>query len=148
MLPTCGLGHEFGRSQPDHADFAHQHFTKVKVSLIATAACVLDELGRIVKEAEVAREPDPISHVAGERDLLIAAVCRGSRAIVAAVASRADRGGAGRGSHGHRPVKVAVAALPIGTDRCDAEGVTHLIHLGRFGPVHDKSASYQEVRAC
>jgi transposase len=46
-----------------------------------------------------------------------------------------------------RQVKGALKAMPIKTDRRDAEGVARLLHLGWFRPVHCKSVSAQEVRA-
>jgi len=38
-------------------------------------------------------------------------------------------------------------AMPVKTDRRDAEGIARLLHLGWFRPVHCKSVSAQEVRA-
>lgn len=46
-----------------------------------------------------------------------------------------------------RQVKGALKAMPIKTDRRDAEGIAPLLHLGWFRPVHCKSVSVQEVRA-
>lgn len=46
-----------------------------------------------------------------------------------------------------RQVKGALKAMPIKTDRRDAEGVARLLHLGWFRPVHCKSVSAQETRA-
>ena len=46
-----------------------------------------------------------------------------------------------------RQVKGALKAVPIKTDRRDAEGIARLLHLGWFRPVHCKSVSAQEVRA-
>ncbi len=46
-----------------------------------------------------------------------------------------------------RQVKGALKAMPIKTDRRDAEGIARLLHLGWFRPVHCKSVSAQEVRA-
>lgn len=44
-------------------------------------------------------------------------------------------------------MKGALKAMPIKTDRRDAEGIARLLHLGWFRPVHCKSVSAQEVRA-
>ncbi len=44
-------------------------------------------------------------------------------------------------------MKGALRAMPIKTDRRDAEGIARLLHLGWFRPVHCKSVSAQEVRA-
>lgn len=46
-----------------------------------------------------------------------------------------------------RQVKAALSAMPIKTDRRDARGITQLLRMGWFRPVHCKSASAQEVRA-
>ena len=46
-----------------------------------------------------------------------------------------------------RQVKGALKAMPIKTDRRDAEGIARLLHLGWFRPVHCKSILAQETRA-
>lgn len=46
-----------------------------------------------------------------------------------------------------RQVKGTLKAMPIKTDRRDAEGIARLLHLGWFRPAHCKSVSAQEVRA-
>ena len=46
-----------------------------------------------------------------------------------------------------RQVKGALKAMPIKTDRRDAEGIARLLHIGWFRPEHCKSVSAQEVRA-
>jgi len=46
-----------------------------------------------------------------------------------------------------RQVKSALKAMPVKTDRRDAEGTAHLLRMGWFRPVHCKPASAQEVRA-
>ncbi|WP_242494222.1 hypothetical protein [Salipiger sp. IMCC34102] len=44
-------------------------------------------------------------------------------------------------------VKGALKAMPIKTDRRDAEDIARLLHLGWLRPVHCRSVSSQEVRA-
>ena len=46
-----------------------------------------------------------------------------------------------------RQVKSALKAMPIKTDRRDAEGIARLLQMGWFRPVHCKTVSSQEVRA-
>ena len=46
-----------------------------------------------------------------------------------------------------RQVKAALKAMPIKTDRRDAEGIARLLQMGWFRPVHCKSVSSQEMRA-
>lgn len=44
-------------------------------------------------------------------------------------------------------MQIALRAMPIKTDRRDAEGIARLFHLGWFRPVHCNSVPAQEVRA-
>lgn len=46
-----------------------------------------------------------------------------------------------------RLVKGVLRAMPIKTDRRDAEGIVRLLHLGWFRPVQCKSASAQDFGA-
>ena len=46
-----------------------------------------------------------------------------------------------------RQVKGALKAMPIKTDRRDAEGIARLLQVGWFRSVHCKSMSAQEMRA-
>ena len=46
-----------------------------------------------------------------------------------------------------RQLKGALKAMPIKTDRRDAEGIARLLQMGWFRPVHCKSVSSQEMRA-
>ena len=48
---------------------------------------------------------------------------------------------------GTRKVNAALKAMPIKTDRRDAEGIARLLLMGWFRPVHCKSVSSQEMRA-
>ena len=44
-------------------------------------------------------------------------------------------------------MKGALTAMPIKTDRRDAEGIARLVHLGWFRQLHRKSISAQEIHA-
>ena len=44
-------------------------------------------------------------------------------------------------------MKAALKAMPIKTDRRDAEGIARLLQMGWFRPVHCKTVSSQEMRA-
>ena len=46
-----------------------------------------------------------------------------------------------------RQVKAALKAMPIKTDRRDAEGIAWLLQMAWFRPVHCKSVPSQEMRA-
>ena len=46
-----------------------------------------------------------------------------------------------------RPVKAALSAMVVKTDREDARGIARLLRMGWFRPVHRKSPDAREVRA-
>jgi len=95
-------------------------FIGLDVALAKTAICVVSEHGKIVREAEIASEPQP----------LLAWLHRGlTDAGLDAVLMET------------RQVKGALKATPVKTDRRDAEGIARLLHLGWFRLVHCKSAS-------
>ena len=117
------------------------------VSLASTAVCVLSSHGKVVKEITALSEPDDL-----ERAL------RSLRGTVVAVGLEA--GPLSQWLYRHltevgfdtvlmetRQVKGALKAMPIKTDRRDAEGIARLLHMGWFRPVHCKSISAQEMRA-
>ena len=122
-------------------------FIGLDVSLEKTAICVISEHGKIVREAQVASEPEALLHWIGDQDGEAAAIGleagplsqwlhRGLSAAELPVVLMETR-----------QVKGALKAMPIKTDRRDAEGIARLLHLGWFRPVHCKSVSAQEVRA-
>jgi transposase len=107
-------------------------FVGLDVSLAKTAACVLDEHGRIVKEVEVASEPEAIVRFAGELEGTIAAI-----GLEAGPLSQWLHRGCPRRIDvvlmETRQVKGALKAMPIKTDRRDAEGIARLLHLAGSG---------------
>jgi len=122
-------------------------FVGLDVSLAKTAICVISEHGKITKEAQVASEPEELVRWIGDQEGVIAAI-----GLEAGPLSQwLHRGLAAAGREvvlmETRQVKGALKAMPIKSDRRDAEGIARLLHLGWFRPVHCKSVSAQEVRA-
>lgn len=108
-------------------------FVGLDVLLEKTAICVVSEHGKIVREAQVASEPEELICWVRQQDSIIAAI--GLEAGLDVVPMET------------RQVKGALKAMPIKADRRDAEGIARLLHLCWFRPVHCKSVSAQEVRA-
>lgn len=122
-------------------------FMGLDVSLARTAVCVINEHGKVVKEAQVLSDPQAIIDFANTLE--------GSVAIIGL-----EAGALSQWLHRvlanarlevvlmeARQVKGALKAMPIKTGRRDAEGIARLLHLGWFRPSHCKSVSAQEVRA-
>ena len=103
-------------------------YVGLDVSLSSTTVCVLDEKGKVATEAQIAAiglEAGPLSHwlYKGMTDAGFEAVLPETR-----------------------QVKAALKAMPIKTDRRDAEGITRLLQIGWFRSVHCKTVSSQEIR--
>lgn len=122
-------------------------FVGLDVSLAKTAICVIGEHGKIVKEAQVASEPDALMNWVGEQDGSIAVVGLEAGPWSQWLHHGLTAAGLDVVPMETRQVKGALKAMPIKTDRRDAEGIARLLHLGWFRPVHCKPVSAQEARA-
>ena len=122
-------------------------FIGLDVSLASTAICVLGERGKIVTESRVASAPESL--VAFMRALPHGIAAIGLEA--GPLSQWLHKGLTDAGFEAvlmeTRQVKGALKAMPIKTDRRDAEGIARLLQMGWFRPVHCKSVSSQEVRA-
>ena len=122
-------------------------FVGLDVSLEKTAICVISEHGKIVREAQAASEPEALTRWIKELDETIAAVGLEAGPLSQWLYRGLTEAGLDVVLMETRQVKGALKAMPIKTDRRDAEGIARLLHLGWFRPVHCKSVSAQEVRA-
>lgn len=122
-------------------------FVGLDVSLEKTAICVISEHGKILKEAQVASEPDALLRWIGDQDGAVAAIGLEAGPLSQWLHRGLSEAGQPVVLMETRQVKGALKAMPIKTDRRDAEGIARLLHLGWFRPVHCKSVSAQEVRA-
>jgi transposase len=122
-------------------------FVGLDVSLEKTAICVISEHGKILKEAQVASEPDALLRWIGDQDGAVAAIGLEAGPLSQWLHRGLSDAGQPVVLMETRQVKGALKAMPIKTDRRDAEGIARLLHLGWFRPVHCKSVSAQEVRA-
>jgi len=122
-------------------------FIGLDVSLASTAICIVNARGKVVQETTVASEPEAL--VGFLRSLSDGTLAVGLEA-----------GPLSQWLHKHmteagfetvlmetRRVKGALKAMPIKTDRRDAEGIARLLQMGWFRSVHCKSVSAQEIRA-
>jgi transposase len=117
------------------------------VSLEKTAICVIIEHGRIVKEAQTLSEPGALDQWLRAHGGDVAAIGLEAGPLSQWLHRGLTAAGWDTVLMETRQVKGALKAMPIKTDRRDAEGIARLLHLGWFRPVHCKSVSAQEVRA-
>lgn len=123
------------------------HFIGVDVSLASSALCVVDMRGRVVKEVKVASEPEALASFVRSLPLEITAVGLEAGPLSQWLHKSLTDAGVPAVLMETRQVKAALKAMPIKTDRRDAEGIARLLQMGWFRPVHCKSISAQEVRA-
>jgi len=123
------------------------HYAGIDVSLEASAVCVVDGAGKILRETKVASEPEaliawflslgqPLERIGLEAGPL-------SQWLYAAM----QKAGLAVELLETRHVRDAFKAMPVKSDRNDARGIAQLMRLGWFRPVHCKSVEAQETRA-
>ena len=113
------------------------------VSLASTAICVLGEKGKIVTEARAASAPDTLVSFMHELPYEIVAIGLEAGPLSQWLHKGLTDAGFEAVLMETRQVKAALKAMPIKTDRRDAEGT--LRRAGRF-PGHDRSPSIMTAR--
>ena len=122
-------------------------FIGLDVSLTSTAACVVTGQGKIVKEAQILSEPDALIRFLHELPQSLVTVGLEAGPLSQWLHKGLSDAGFETVLMETRQVKGALKAMPIKTDRRDAEGIARLLQMGWFRPVHCKSVSSQETRA-
>jgi transposase len=117
------------------------------VSLAMTAVCVLDARGSIVREARVESDPDALLAFLRELDCREPVIGLEAGPLSQWLYMGLRDAGCDVTLMETRQVKGALKAMPLKTDRRDAEAIARLLHVGWFRPVHCKSLSAQEMRA-
>lgn len=156
---ACAVNHQLKRLAIAHGslslfpyqsqseEYGMKLFIGLDVSLAKTAVCVINEHGKIAKEAQVPSEPQAIVDFANTLDGVVAIIGLEAGPLSQWLHRGLTDARLDVVLMETRQVKGALKAMPIKTDRRDAEGIARLLHLGWFRPVHCKSVSAQEVRA-
>lgn len=111
-----------------------------------TSICVISEYGNIIKEADAESEPEVLARWLNDLSGSIAAIGLEAGPLSQWLHRGLSEAGLDTVFMETREVKGALKAMPTKTNRCDAEGIARLLHLGWFRPVHCKSVSAQETR--
>jgi transposase len=117
------------------------------VSLASTAICVVSAQGKIVKETTAASEPEDLIATLKAIPGYLVAVGLEAGPLSQWLYRFLTDAGFVTVLMETRHVKGALKAMPIKTDRRDAEGIARLLQMGWFRPVHCKSMSAQEMRS-
>src|SRR5213082_639840 len=135
----CGLKHQQEKRSMDY-------FAGLDVSVKETSVCIVDDAGKIVREARVASEPEALLQVltntiyrfkrvgleAGPLSQWLYSVLAEAGLPVICVETR----------HMRAMLKVQINK----TDRNDARGVAQMMRVGLYRPVHVKTLRSQKLR--
>ena len=124
-----------------------KHYAGIDVSLNSSSVCVVDEIGKIVREVKVASEPVALIHCIKSLGVRVERIGLEAGPLSQWLYGALRESGLPVELLETRHVKAALSAMPMKTDRNDARGLAQLMRLGWFRPVHCKSMAAQEVRA-
>ena len=123
------------------------YYAGIDVSLEQSSVCVVDSLGKIVRETKVASEPEALQQHFADLGLPVVRVDLEAGALSQWLREGLVDAGLDVVSLETRHVKAAPSAMPVKTDRKDARGIAQLLRMGWYRPVHAKSTDAQAVRA-
>lgn len=123
------------------------HYAGIDVSLECASVCVVDASGRIVREDEVASEPEALIALFASLGFGLVRIGLEAGPLSQWLYAAMQKAGFAVELLETRHVRSAFKAMPVKTDRNDARGIAQLMRLGWFRPVHCKSMAAQEMRA-
>jgi transposase len=123
------------------------YFAGLDVSLEETAICVVDDAGKIVREARVASEPEALVAFFSECGMMMERVGLEACSSAAWLSSALTEAGIPAICIEARQAKAAMGAMPNKTDRNDARGLAQIMRTGWYRAVHGKSPSCRSWRA-
>jgi len=136
------------RSAPSINGGQHmQYYAGIDVSLEHSSVCVVDDQGKIVREAKVLSEPEALVQFFLELDLPLTLIGLEAGPLSQWLHAGLVKAGLAVVLLETRHVKAALSAMIVKTDRKDARGIAQLLRMGWYRSVHCKSLPAQEVRA-
>ena len=124
-----------------------RYFAGLDVSLEETAVCIIDEVGRIVREARVASEPEAPVRFFGACGMGMERVGLEACSLTAWLHAGLTKVDIPAICIETRQAKAAMGAMPNKTDRNDARGIAQIMRTGWYRAVHVKSSTCRSWRA-
>ena len=124
-----------------------EYFAGLDVSLEETAICIVDEAGRIVREARAASEPEALVAFFGACGMTLMRVGLEACSLSAWLHAGLTEAELPAICIEARQAKAAMGAMPNKTDRNDARGIAQIMRTGWYRAVHVKSPSCRSWRA-
>ena len=123
------------------------YFAGLDVSLEETAICIVDDAGRIVREARAASDPDVLAGFFAGCGMKLERVGLEACSMAAWLHAGLTEAGIPAICIEARQAKAAMGAMPNKTDRNDARGIAQIMRTGWYRAVHVKSPSCRSWRA-
>lgn len=124
-----------------------EYYAGIDVSLESASVCIVDDKGRIVREAKVASEPAALARWLKDVGVELTRIGLEAGPLSQWLFAGMAKAGLSVELLETRHVRAAFKTMPVKSDRKDARGIAQLMRLGWFRPVHCKSLPSQEMRA-
>ena len=122
------------------------HFAGLDVSVKETSVCIVDETGRIVREAKVASEPDALLAVLANPAYRFKRIGLEAGPLSQWLFSALAEASLPAICVETRHMRAALKAQINKTDRNDARGIAQMMRAGLYRPVHVKTVRSQKLR--
>ncbi len=123
-----------------------EHFAGLDVSVKETSLCIVDEAGKIVREAKVASEPDALLRVLKNGAYHFKRIGLEAGPLSQWLFSALAEVGLPVICVETRHMRAALKAQINKTDRNDARGMAQMMRAGLYRPVHVKTLRSQKLR--
>src|SRR5688572_13098685 len=124
-----------------------EHYAGLDVSLEETSVCIVDGAGKIIRETQVASEPEALVGYFSALEITVVRIGLEAGPLSQWLHAALTEAGFEVVLLETRHVKAALSAMTVKTDRKDARGIAQLLRMGWYRPVHGKTVPAQEVRA-
>jgi transposase len=123
-----------------------EHFAGLDVSVKETSICIVDDTGRIVREAKVASEPDALLQVLKNPTYSFKRIGLEAGPLSQWLYSALGEAGLPVICVETRHMRAVLKAQINKTDRNDARGIAQMMRAGLYRPVHVKTLRSQKLR--
>src|SRR2546423_11397132 len=134
------------RPQASEGEAQHGLFCWTDVSVKETSVCIVDEAGKIVREARVASEPEALLQVLTNTLYRFKRVGLEAGPLSQWLFSALAEAGLPVICVETRHMRAVLKAQINKTDRNDARGMAQMMRVGRYRPVHAKTLRSQKLR--
>jgi transposase len=135
----CGLKHQKEKRSMDH-------FAGLDVSVKETSVCVVDDMGKILREVKVVSEPEALLQVLANPGYHFKRIGLEAGPLSQWLFSVLAEAGLPVICVETRHMRAALKAQINKTDRNDARGIAQMMRVGLYRPVHVKTLRSQKLR--